>query len=275
VTALSPAAEAVGSATGALSWPRQPTGEDEVYVLEHRGHPAATVLGLASRLWAQPPDRAGGPWSAPCPPHWQDLPAVTVGTLALSMRRAWLGDLVRTETICADPSCGQPVDIEFSITAYLDYHRPRKARWTAPASAPGWHVLTGTDVQFRVPMISDLLAALQSPDPEALLAGRCIRPDRVPAAISRRIDRALTALAPSQTNQVTGTCPECGQPLSLTFEPVSYALTELRAAAASVYEQVSLVAAAFGWPEREILSMPRRRRSIYSELVQHPSGAPT
>ena len=67
---------------------------------------------------------------------------------------------------------------------------------------------------------------------------------------------------------MTGSCPECGQQVSLRFNPVSYALAELRDAAAGVHEQVWLLASAFGWREREILGMPRCRRAIYAELAE-------
>jgi hypothetical protein len=253
---------------------REPTGEDELFVLEHRGHPAATVLGLALRLWSPPSAPCGRPTTtvaglperlAQC----QQLPAVCVGSIALQLRRDWFGDLVRTDAACTAPRCTQRVDVAFSISDYLDHHRPRAFRGATPEpGGTGWLVLSGTEVRFRVPTIGDLVAALATADPEKTLAQWCVRPDRVPAALARRIDRALAALAPSVASDVTGSCPECGQPVSLRFDPVSYALAELRDAAAGVHEQVWLLASAFGWREREILRMPQRRRAIYAELAE-------
>lgn len=269
--------EADGPAA-ALAWAgdlpalREPTGEDELFVLEHRGHPAATVLGLAFRLWA-PPSPAGDPAAEAglpeCPAPWGRLPAVCAGAIALQVRRDWLGDLVRTDAACGSPRCGERVDIAFSIADYLNHHRPRAFRGATPEpGGTGWLALSGTEVRFRIPTLSDLLAALAAADPDETLAHRCVRPDRVPAALARRVDRALAALAPSPAGDVTGRCPECGQPMSLRFDPVSYALAELRDAAAGVHEQVWLLASAFGWREREILRMPRRRRAIYADLAE-------
>jgi hypothetical protein len=253
---------------------REPTGEDELFVLEHRGHPAATVLGLAFRLWSPPPVSDGEPATTAAdlpeaPAACQRLPAVCTGTIALQLRRDWLGDLVRTDAACAARRCGKQVDVAFSIGDYLDHHRPRAFRGvTYEPGGTGWLVLSGTEVRFRIPTIGDLVAALATADPEETLAQRCVRPDQVPAALAHRIDRALAALAPSLASDVTGSCPECGQQVSLRFDPVSYALAELRDAAAGVYEQVWLLASAFGWRETEILRLPRRRRAIYTELAE-------
>ena len=253
---------------------REPTGEDELFILEHRGHPAATVLGLAFRLWSPPVAGDGAPASTAtglpeCPVPYQGLPAVCAGSIALQIRRDWLGDLVRTDAACTAPWCGKRVDVAFSIDDYLDHHRPRAFRGATPEpGGTGWLVLSGTEVRFRVPTIGDLVAALATADPEETLARQCVDPDRVPAAVARRIDRALAALAPSLASDVTGSCPECGQQVSLRFDPVSYALAELRDAAAGVHEQVWLLASAFGWREREILGMPRCRRAIYAELAE-------
>jgi hypothetical protein len=187
----------------------------------------------------------------------------------LQVRRDWLGDLVRTDAACGSAQCRQRVDIAFSIGDYLDHHRPRAFRGATPEpGGTGWLVLSGTEVRFRVPDLGDLLAALATADPDETLVHRCVRPARVPAALARRVDRALAALAPSQASDVTGRCPECGQQMSLRFDPVSYALAELRDAAAGVHEQVWLLASAFGWREREILRMPRRRRAVYADLAE-------
>lgn len=252
---------------------REPTGDDELFVLEHRGHPAATLLGLAFRLWSPPAATGDDPVTAAalpeCPASWLRLPAVCAGSIALQVRRDWLGDRVRTDAACSSAGCGQRVDIAFSIGDYLDHHRPRPFRGATPEpGGTGWLVLSGTEVRFRIPTIGDLVAALAAADPEETLAQRCVRPDRIPAALARRVDRALAALAPSLASDVTGSCPECGQQMSLRFDPVSYALAELRDAAAGVHEQVWLLASAFGWREREILRLPRRRRAIYAELAE-------
>lgn len=128
-------------------------------------------------------------------------------------------------------------------------------------------------MSFRLPTIADLRVAEASADPEHCLRQRCVRPATVPAAVARRVSRAMTALAPSLTGAVTVQCPVCGGSGQLLFDPVSYSLTELRAAAAGLYEEVHLLASAFRWPEDAILALPRSRRARYAELIRRDKAA--
>jgi hypothetical protein len=231
--------------------PRQLTGADELYVLEHPGPPVAALAGLASRVCA-----GDAQWSA--------LPAAELGALALLLRRAWLGDAIRTDSSCLLPQCGERVDVAFTIEDYLGHRRPRPFRDAVPsADEPGWHVLVGTETRFRAPTVADLLAALQATDPQAALIAECVRPARVSAAAARRIDRALTALAPAAAGEISGSCPACGAELSLWFDPVTFILAELRDGARFVHSEITALAAATGWSERDLAAMPRERRVAY------------
>jgi len=75
---------------------REATGADELVVLESVGSPVATVVTLASRLMT---DSAGEI------PAWDELPAADVGAIALTIRRAWLGETIITDASCPDPAC--------------------------------------------------------------------------------------------------------------------------------------------------------------------------
>jgi hypothetical protein len=61
---------------------REPTGEEDLLVLEAAGSPASLIIALAARLSIAEID-------------WAALPAVELSALALVIRRAWLGDRVR------------------------------------------------------------------------------------------------------------------------------------------------------------------------------------
>ena len=73
------------------------------------------------------------------------MPAADLAAIALSIRRAWLGDTIRTEGFCADPPCHEPMDIAFGISAYLDTtgRGPAGAR---PGPRAGWFELAGGGV---------------------------------------------------------------------------------------------------------------------------------
>jgi hypothetical protein len=235
------------------------TGEDELVVLEPADHPVTTLLRLASRLAV---DSVAGE-----PVAWDDLPAADLGAVALAIRRAWLGDIVRTEGFCSGAACRERMDITFAISSYLAHHRPRPFRGVLPGRAAGWFELTGCPASFRLPTIGDLRAAVSAPDPELFLRQRCVNPASVSSAVARRISRAMDALAPSLDGPVTAQCPACGDSVVFHFDPLTYALAELQAAAGGLYEDVHLLASAFGWPEHDILAMPRQRRARYAALL--------
>jgi hypothetical protein len=240
------------------------TGADELFVLEPARSPVTTVVTLADRLTS---DAAGRT------PAWAELPAADVGAIALTIRQAWLGERIRTDARCCDRACQERMDIEFTIPAYLAHHRPRRHSGVRAGGEAGWFELAASAVSFRVPTIGDLEAAETSADPERCLRERCVRPAALPAAVARQVSRAMTALAPSLTGTITAQCPACGGIELLQFDPVAYSLTELRDAAGGLYEEVHLLASAFGWPEHAILALPRSRRVRYADLIRKQRAA--
>jgi hypothetical protein len=237
---------------------RETTGEDELIVLEPAGHPVTVMVRLAERIAVS----ATGE-----PVAWDELPAADLGAIALMIRRAWLGEVIRTEGSCPDLACREPMDIAFGISAYLGHHRPRPCRGALAGRGTGWFDLAGGGASFRLPTIGDLRAAIGEPDPELCLRQRCVAPAVVSPAVARRVSRAMYALGPSLSGPVTARCPACDGEVNLHFDPLTFALAELRDAVGDLYEQVHMLAAAFGWPERDILLLPRRRRVRYAALI--------
>ncbi len=237
---------------------RETTGEDELIVLEPAGRPVTAMMRLAARVAVS---AAGEPIA------WEELPATDLGAIALVIRQAWLGDTIRTQGYCADPACREPMDIAFSISAYLGHHTPRPCRGVLSGGKAGWFELAGGGAAFRLPTIGDLQHAVSAPDPELCLRQRCLDPAVIPAVVARRISRAMYALAPSLDGPVTARCLACDGDAVLQFDPLTYTLAELRYAAGDLYEQVHLLASTFGWPERDILLLPRRRRARYAALI--------
>ena len=236
----------------------EPSGEDELLVVEGSGSQIETAIALATRLVT---DSRGEPLD------WSDVPAVDLSAALLLIRSVWIGSTIHTEALCPASGCGEPIDITFGIQAYLDHHRPRPFRGVSEAE-PGWFALAGAEVRFRIPTVADLLPALEAPGPTAAaLLERCVRPFRPPAAVARRIERALDALAPPLDGELGGVCPLCGEAVELWFEPIGYLLQELRDASASLTRQVHELAFAYHWSERAIMALARRRRHAYVDLV--------
>lgn len=234
----------------------EPTGEDELALLRATGPAAPTMLALVARLASDQRE----------PIDWPALPAVDLGAAALLMRSDWLGKLIRAEAMCPVAGCGEPIDVPISIPEYLHHHRARPARSASPCE-PGWFALSGSEVRFRIPTIADLLARLDGGS-EASLRERCVQPPGLTAAVARRVDRALDALAPRLDGDLSGTCPACGERVGLRFEPISYVLEELREASGGLLAQVHELAFAYHWSEADILRLDRRRRQGYVSMIR-------
>lgn len=237
---------------------REPTGQDELYLIENALRPPLALLGLAGRVART---------AAGVEVDWTGLPATDLDAVALVIRRTWLGDSISTDTTCPGPACGERIDVTFSVGDYISHHAPRRPRGVRAAPDPGWFVLAGTDVQFRIPTVGDVLSARSHESPADELLNRCVKASATTAKLARRLHRALSALAPSLNDLVGGGCPACGKQVELRFDPVGYTLAELRTAFAGIHYQTHAIAAAYGWPEEAILALPRRRRTSYASII--------
>jgi hypothetical protein len=235
----------------------EPTGQDELFLLETALTPAAAVAGLADRVANLPDGR---------PLDWAAIPASQLAGVALIMRRAWVGDRLTGEGTCPRAGCRARFDISFSATEYMSAHRARVPRNVAPV-ADGWYRLDGSDLQFRIPSVHDLLAALAGADPAGTLVTRCVQPAEVTGRHMGKLDRAMAVMAPSLVDQVGGGCPECAEEVALTFDPLVYSLSELRDRFGAIYRDTHLLAAAYHWSEEEIHRLPRSRRRLYAALI--------
>jgi hypothetical protein len=250
---------------------REPTGDDEVYLVETRLPPLPALLGLACRVTSAV---SGGPLD------WPRLPAADLAVAALVIRRSLLGDWIRAEARCSEPDCRELIDVSFSSGDYLRYHQPRLARGVVAAPESGWYTFAGTAVLFRVPTVADLLGLADEPDAadasgaEDRLAGRCVKAAGISRGLARRLDRAFVALAPDLDDLVGGHCPACGRDVMLRFDPLGYTLAELRDAFSGVYLQAHALASAYGWPEEAILGLPRGRRRRYASIIASEQALP-
>jgi hypothetical protein len=235
---------------------REPIGEDELFVVESASAPLPTLLELGRRVVTA----ADG---SPVP--WPELPATDLGAVALLVRRALVGSTIHTDAACPAPGCGERIDVSFTVTDYVDHHRPRRPRG-AVAAGDGWWSLTGADVRFRIPTVADVTELPAGED--GGLDERCVKAaGTLTAALAQRVGRALAALAPSLDDLLGGVCPECGHEVTMRFDPIGYTLAELRHAFAGIHAETHALASAYGWPEDVILALPRSRRRRYASLI--------
>lgn len=238
---------------------RQPTGSDDLLLLEAPALDTNLALALVSRLasWA---DGGAEEWDALC--------VTDLDALLLLLRQMIVGDLLRTDVVCSASGCGQRFDVAFRIGDYLAQHQPRKARGVEPAEEPGWFHCCGTPVFFRLPRGADQIKIVRQPRPERELIRLCVRPDTISARMLKRIESAMETLAPSLSQKLQGECPECGAEVAMYFDAQQFVLLELRDQAAFFYEDVHLLARQYHWSQAEILALPRSRRARYAEMAR-------
>jgi hypothetical protein len=83
---------------------REPTGEDEVYVLETTLAPLPAILELARRVAST---STGGPVD------WPSLPATDLDAAALMIRWSWIGGVISTDASCPGAGCRERIDVSF------------------------------------------------------------------------------------------------------------------------------------------------------------------
>jgi hypothetical protein len=195
------------------------------------------------------------------------LPVTDLDTLFLVLRRMYFGDIVRAEAICPAGDCQKRLDLSFRIGDFLAYHQPKMPARVVMTDEPGWFRVGGCPAVFRLPTTADLLAVVRTDDAEQLLAERCVRPSGQRPSVLRRLQNAMSSMAPNLCEELEGTCPECGTVIRLQFDPQKYVLSELRTDASSIHEDVHTLAFAYHWHEADILALPRRRRTLYVEMA--------
>jgi hypothetical protein len=237
---------------------REPTGEDEIYVLETTLAPLPTILELARRVAST---------STGSPVDWASLPATDLDATALMLRWSWIGGVIRTDASCPGPGCRERIDVSFGIGDYLRHHRPRRPRSVVTMTGTAWFTLTGATVRFRLPTVADVLAAAACDQPAEELSSRCIDAPELSHTLARRLDRALSALAPTLDDLLGGSCPACGHQVTMRFDPLTYTVAELRQAFSGIHLEVHALATAYGWPEDAILALPRSRRRRYASMI--------
>ena len=242
---------------------RQPTGEDDLILRETR----TPVRKLARVLAGKLATTAEG-----SPIRVDDLCITDFEALLLRIRQAAIGDLIVAEVLCRAEGCGARVDIRFRISEYVESIRPRTPRGVA-GGEDAWFRLEDGSARFRLPTTADLAAVAGLPRPEMELMRRCAEPAGLSAAVQRRIENAMEALAPPVSNPLAGTCPECGKEVAALFDVEEYVVRELVQRAAGIYQDVHLLAFHYKWPEAEILALPYQRRMQYVELLQSQGAA--
>ena len=190
-----------------------------------------------------------------------DLPLASAAVGGVAELRSRSGPELATVVAC--PACEALLDVPLRSTI--------SRRET---SEPEGEVRV-RGVVVRAPTTADVLAALDSDDPAQTLRDRCETwpPDaHGDDELAARVAEAAERLAGAAGVTARLTCPECGNDVEADVDVVRLLAERVADQARAVLADVVTLAAAYGWSEREILTMSPVRRRSYLDLVLVRSG---
>ncbi len=190
----------------------------------------------------------------------------------LHARRQAFGSRLHSMADC--PACGEQLEFVVDVADLL-------VKPTAIETEP-FSALTceGYVLEFRLPTSKDLGAIVGVADATAgrrQIIERCVRcaaKDSLPVRTAELPDAVLELLAariaerdPQAELQLDLTCPSCGEQWQSLFDIEEFFWTEICVQAKRLLREVHSLARAYGWGERDILSMTGARRHMYLEMV--------
>lgn len=189
----------------------------------------------------------------------------------LKLREEIFGPAITAATTCL--VCHQAIEVEFSVG---------DLGAGCASKADERHLLQwdGYQVRFRLPNSEDLSLLNPSgnlPTRKSALLSRCVSEvrrngspgaiDGLPEALVTALSERMAELDPQGDIQLTLDCPACGHVWTAPIDIVSFLWSEIEAWAVRILREVHELACAYGWRERDILSLSPWRRQAYLDLL--------
>lgn len=202
-----------------------------------------------------------------------DLAKLSIGrrdAMLLTLREQTFGSIMNCIGLCS--GCGERMEFDLQTSQI----RAEKEDATEFVS------VTHGDYEMNVrsPNSLDLLSISVAGDVATArrqLLERCVisatRESRavavgdLPSVVVDAIEDALENADPQADLQLTVSCPSCGFSYPQTLDIVSFLWNELNSWACNLLHEVHRLASAYGWTEKEILTMSPRRRRFYLNLI--------
>jgi hypothetical protein len=178
----------------------------------------------------------------------------------------------------ACPQCAEKLEFQIDVQGLLRTEAEPQAETFSPqgdeersASTP--IVLKGHS--FRLPTTRDLARAARETEPR-LAALRLAESCRVGAAEVaewsdedlEEIGERMTSADPLAEIRLKFDCAKCGHRWNESLDLVAFLWLEIEARAKRLLMEVHTLASAYGWSEKEILSLSEPRRRLYLEMAR-------
>jgi hypothetical protein len=195
--------------------------------------------------------------------------------LLFGLRRLLFGERILVVTRCANPGCGELIDISMRVDELSEPEPQAQPEWIeveTPDGVARVRPATGADE------LACGRAGVIGPERAALLWSRLIQavgaqPCAGPAdwwALAPATRQAIAlglAEADSDGADILSACPACGAAIELRADPATLMLRELHHGVQRLGAELHCLAFHYGWTEAESLQLPRQRRWQYLELL--------
>lgn len=240
----------------------------------------AALLEAWEAGWAKTPaERALDLLTVVCPETSRDrLTALSIGqrdAMLLHLRERLCGSVLAAVVVC--PDCNQRLELTFDMQQLRSV--PQEPEAEVEVNVDGY------DLRFRPVNTGDAAAlagqsSVLQEDPEYgrnLLLQRCllsanhcgvaIEPERIPSEVVEMVTQRMAEADPMAEIQMAMACPSCTRRWSATLDITSFLWTEIEVWAWRLLNDIHTLALAYGWSERDILSMSATRRQLYLRMV--------
>ena len=176
------------------------------------------------------------------------------------LRWSWFGPHLEGWASC--PQCAEK--LEFQLDA--------RSLTAIEAAGPEPVVVNGRS--FRLPTSRDLARAAGETDPQSAalrLLEACRLEEgegRYRKTTWRRSARRWRRPIPWRKRACRCVCPNCGNQWEDTVDIAQFLWADIDARARRLLREVHILGSAYGWTEREILSLSDRRRAVYLGMAQ-------
>ncbi len=209
--------------------------------------------------------------------------------LMLKLRQLTNGDRVEATLACPNSQCGEKIDIDFDLRQ-IPIKSGEISSWVFTIEVPKQAACedSGGDkyykIEFRLPNGGDQeelapLAVNNESEAVNTLLARCIQQidgigefdetyiKKLSLSARRKIENTMAELAPQVDLEMEAQCPECEQIFSFPFNMSQFFLDEMKVNLEQLYQEVHFLAFYYKWSEAEILSMTRKKRRTYLQLL--------
>ncbi len=233
----------------------------------------ADLLRAWERAYAQrPAQRALTLVGAAFGEEMGDPGALSIGerdALLLRLREATFGPGLECIATCA--ACGETLELRFKTGDVQAQRSPAPGR---PLAVDGyeveWRLPTGRDVAGLAPEEGLEAARARLIEGCVVRASRgdeAVAPRDLPQAVRDALAQAVQDADPQADVELALACPACAHDNVVRFDAPTFFWDELNAWAHRTLREVHVLAASYGWSERDVLAMTPFRRQVYLEML--------